>query len=73
MDFTPEEFARFKRLVDDTGSPHQMVRLSARLALRSFVDEHGKAKCDAMFAKLTEKPLTAKGRKAARITKEDCP
>lgn len=50
--WTKDEIKKFDRLVDDQGSQNQVLRIAARLELRKFQDEHGKEKCDAMWAHL---------------------
>jgi len=50
--WTLEEIRKFDRLADDTGSRDQMVRIKARMDQANFIKEHGKAKCDAMWAHL---------------------
>jgi len=52
MRWTKEEITEFDRLIDGVGSPDQLVRIEARLKQRDFIGEHGKPKCDAMFAHL---------------------
>ncbi len=55
--WTEEEFREFKGLVDDINAPgfNNPRRPIGRTNMRAFVDKHGKAKCDAMFAKLEGK------------------
>ncbi len=50
--WTEEEIVEFDGLVDDISSQLQMVRIAARMDMTKFVQEHGKEKCDAMFAHL---------------------
>lgn len=50
--WTDEELREFDMLVDMVSSRNQLERISGRLAMLKFVDEHGKEKCDAMFAYL---------------------
>ena len=52
--WTTDEFKAFEKLVDGTSSRNQVVRISARLDMNTFVAAHGKEKCDAMFAELTK-------------------
>ena len=52
--WTADEFKAFEKLVDETSSRNQVTRISARLDMKTFVDTHGKTKCDAMFAELTK-------------------
>lgn len=50
--WTPEELAEFDRLIDLTSSRNQMDRIHARFEMPKFIEKHGKAKCDAMWAHL---------------------
>jgi len=50
--YTPEELSEFDRLTLETTSLDQMTRIIGRGRLKTFIVEHGKAKCDAMFAEL---------------------
>lgn len=52
--WTKEELKAFEKLVDGTSSRNQVTRISARLDMRKFVEQHGKEKCDAMFAEITK-------------------
>jgi hypothetical protein len=52
ISFTQEELDEFDMLTSANSSPHQVERIMARLDLRKFVAEHGKEKCDAMFAEI---------------------
>lgn len=49
MGWTKEEITEFDRLADLQCSQLQMDRISARIAMRDFIAEHGKEKCDAMW------------------------
>lgn len=49
IEYTPEEFKQFKRLVVLGESHRQMKRIASRLEMPKFVARVGKAKCDAMF------------------------
>ncbi len=40
-----------------TGSLDQMDRINARIDIPKFIKEHGKEKCDAMYAELTKQPI----------------
>jgi hypothetical protein len=53
--FTKAELRRFDTLTLATGSCSQVTRISARLKLRAFIEEHGKEKCDAMFAEIMKR------------------
>lgn len=48
--WTPNELALFDELAAGTESRDQVTRISARMRLSKFISEHGKAKCDAMWA-----------------------
>lgn len=48
--WTRAEIVEFDRLIEEASSPNQMTRLNARLDQKAFVEHHGKAKCDAMWA-----------------------
>ena len=50
--FTKAELSEFDKLTMATSSRDQMERISARLKLTAFIKEHGREKCDAMFAAL---------------------
>jgi hypothetical protein len=54
-EYTKDELTTFDRLTHQTGSPDQVTRITARLALRKFVVEHTKEKCDVMFAELQKR------------------
>lgn len=47
--YTKAELKEFDRLVDQVSSRDQVTRISGRLAMRKFVDAHGKEKCDSMW------------------------
>lgn len=50
--WTEDELKTFDRLIDRTSSRDQLTRINARLEMTTFVNEHGRDKCDAMFAEL---------------------
>lgn len=50
--WTQAEMAAFDQLTRKLSSLRQMDRITARVDMKHFVDEHGKAKCDAMFDEL---------------------
>lgn len=52
-DYTETELQQFDLLTLRTSSRDQVTRIAARMELKRFIEQHGKAKCDAMFAKLT--------------------
>lgn len=52
--WTADEIIKFDSLIDCQESRDQMVRIEGRLSMRAFVAEHGRSKCDAMFAHLEE-------------------
>ena len=58
--YTKEELDEFDMLTSANSSPHQVERIMARLDLRKFVAEHGKDKCDAMFAEIQARDRKAK-------------
>jgi hypothetical protein len=53
--FTKAELRKFDRLTMATCNHDQMTRISARLDLDNFIKEHGKEKCDAMYAKIMKR------------------
>jgi hypothetical protein len=53
--WTEEELAEFDELVDMVSDRHQATRIAGRLDMGKFVNEHGKAKCDAMWAHLQKR------------------
>jgi len=50
--YTAQELRKFDSLTLALSSQSQMGRINARFAIRDFEKEHGKAKCEAMFAVL---------------------
>lgn len=48
--FTKVLLKKFDHLTMASCSSAQMERIRARLALKAFIKEHGKEKCDAMWA-----------------------
>lgn len=50
--WTKQDITAFDRLVDGTSSRDQVKRIKSRLDLSTFVESHGREKCDAMFAHL---------------------
>jgi hypothetical protein len=52
-EFTQQEYEQFCHLSSKTSSSDQVTRINGRLKLREFIQQHGKGKCDAMWAKLT--------------------
>lgn len=52
--WTQEELDEFNDLTWKMCSANQMDRISARLDMPKFIEKHGKPKCDAMYAYLTE-------------------
>lgn len=67
INWTPEELRAFDHLIDLVGSRNQLSRIAGRLKMTAFVNQHGKDKCDAMFAFLQERDA-AKARKKAKRT-----
>lgn len=55
MAYTNDEYKQFVKLVEGQESRDQVVRITARLAMTKFIDEHGEEKCNLMFADLTKK------------------
>ena len=47
--YTEEQLIEFRRLVELSESRHQMDRIHSRLDMPKFIEETGKAVCDAMF------------------------
>jgi hypothetical protein len=50
--YTPQELADFEQLIFASQNDDPKIRLTARTFLASFVNEHGKPKCDLMMAEL---------------------
>lgn len=50
--YTESELKQFDRLTQKLHSRDQLTRIDGRLKVDAFVREHGKEKCDAMFAVL---------------------
>ena len=50
MKWTKAEIEEFDYLVEAGSSPDQLDRIHARIHFPEFIEKHGKAKCDAMFA-----------------------
>ena len=63
--WTKEELAEFDSLINAVSSSDQMERIIARLDMPKFIEKHGKARCDAMYAHL----LSDECRNAAGKTK----
>jgi hypothetical protein len=59
--YTAAELKAFDRLTARLSSLRQLDRIDARLKIDGFVKEHGKEKCDAMFAEIQK--LVAKRRR----------
>lgn len=53
--YTAKMLRQFDRLTLGCSSPNQMTRISARLKLKAFAQEHGDAICDQMFAVLKKR------------------
>lgn len=47
--FTRKQFNDFFRLVQMSGSAHQMDRINSRLDMPAFIKATGRANCDAMY------------------------
>lgn len=54
MVWTKAEITEFDALIESQSSRGQMDRIEGRLGMSAFVKEHGKPKCDAMFAHLQQ-------------------
>jgi hypothetical protein len=52
--YSLQELADFEQLIFASQNSEPKIRLTARAFLAQFVNEHGKAKCDLMMAKLGE-------------------
>ncbi|MER9680816.1 hypothetical protein NKJ23_15990 [Mesorhizobium sp. M0184] len=61
--WTQAELDTFDQITSLLSSLHQMDRIGARLDIKKFEAEHGKAKCEAMFAVLQERDAKLKGGK----------
>lgn len=48
--FTRKQFTEFFRLVNMSGSPHQMDRITSRLEMPKFVEAVGRKNCNSMWA-----------------------
>lgn len=57
--YSAKELKQFDKLTNDMSSLDQLKRINARLRVNSFIAEHGKDKCDAMFAELTKRDRDA--------------
>lgn len=55
MAYSKKEMREFDRITWNLSSPDQMTRISARIDIKKFMGEHGKEKCDEMYAALTER------------------
>lgn len=58
--WTSEELREFDEAIDNSEDLHQVTRIAGRLAIKRIIAEHGREKCDAMFAHLEAE---RKGRK----------
>lgn len=52
--FSEQELADFEQLIFASQNDEPKIRLTARAFLASFLNAHGKAKCDLMMAKLSK-------------------
>jgi hypothetical protein len=50
--YTAAELRAFDKLSARLSSHNQATRIEARFKMRDFVEQHGKDKCDAMFAEV---------------------
>ncbi len=53
--YTPQQYRRFKKLVELAESQNQVDRITARFEQPKFIKEVGKEICDEMFARLCAK------------------
>jgi hypothetical protein len=53
--FSDKDLRMFDRLTLRLSSPFGHVRINARFDLTNFIDQHGREKCDAMFAVLRKR------------------
>lgn len=51
--WTTDELNEFDRVTWRLSSRDQVVRISAGFEIKTLIEKHGKAKCDAMFEHLT--------------------
>lgn len=58
--FTKEEFARFFKLVQMSGSADQMDRINCRIDMPVFIKEVGRDKCDLMWQAIESGATPAK-------------
>lgn len=56
--YTAAELKQFDRLTMKLSSRDQLARIEARMAIKRYIEEHGKEKCDAMFAVLKRRDKT---------------
>lgn len=47
--YTDADLKKFDRITQKLHSPNQLTRINGRVEIKTFVEEHGKEKCDAMF------------------------
>lgn len=53
--WTSKEFEEFNLLTYKTGSRDRVARIEGRIAMKKFIDKHGKEKCDAMWAEIQKR------------------
>lgn len=53
-EYTQEELAEFRKLVQMGERRHQMDRIDSRMKMPKFIERVGRAKCDAMFEVLKQ-------------------
>lgn len=56
VEYSREDIDAFRELVELGESHVQTDRISSRMDMPKFIEEHGRAKCDAMF-KVLEKEI----------------
>lgn len=57
--FTERLLKQFDKLTWAMSDRNQVTRITARLAIGPFIEKHGKAKCELMFAELKRREKAA--------------
>jgi len=52
---TKQQIEKFDELLSMTESQHQMTRITGRLKMKRFIEEHGKELCDLMFEEVKDR------------------
>lgn len=60
-DWTEKELREFDRITLLESSQNQMERIEGRLAVSRFVKDHGREKCEAIFAEIKRREKEKKG------------